>query len=59
MSYLVRLVFTCVLLLFVQRIVLWLSRYLKLLRVVNKIPGPYPMLPFIGNAHQLKPGSGI
>jgi hypothetical protein len=58
-------------------VALWLIKYLKLVLVVNKIPGPYSnyeilklrfrnyklfhskaMLPFIGNAHQLKPGSG-
>ena len=58
---------------------LWFIKYLKLVLIVNKIPGPFSihyikqltyylfyklfkqiaMLPFIGNAHQLKPGSGF
>lgn len=41
------------------KIITWFIRYLKRLHHINKIPGILPMLPFIGNAHQLKPGAGI
>ena len=57
-SYLVKLLFTCTLMLFLPRIVKWLIHYIKTVRVVNKIHSPYSMVPFLGNAHQLKAGSG-
>ena len=40
------------------KIIIWLFKYVSLAKSINKIKTPYTMLPFIGNAHQLKPGSG-
>ena len=36
----------------------WLSKYLYRLKTYNKIKG-LPIIPFIGNAHQLKKKHGI
>lgn len=48
--------YTLILLLLTLRLIKWLVKYVYLVYTVNKIPTAYTMLPFIGNAHQLKPG---
>ena len=53
-----RIAYTAFLIFIITKILKWLVNYINLLKVVNKIYAPFTMLPFIGNAHQLKPGSG-
>jgi hypothetical protein len=41
----------------ILKIAKWTLEYLRIVRVINKIPG-IKMLPFLGNAHNLKKKHG-
>ena len=55
----IRIVYSAALVYFLSKFLRWLINYIKLVRIINKIYSPVMMLPFIGNAHQLKPGAGL